>query len=76
MEVTERIKLHNASKTGGWIIGRGWDQNDWEIKEFPDKTALDQIFPDKPVYLIRVDGHAALVNTKAMEVTGINEKLL
>ena len=74
LEVTERIKLHNASKTGGWIIGRGWDQNDWEIKEFPDKTALDQIFPDKPVYLIRVDGHAALVNTKAMEVTGINEK--
>ncbi len=74
LDVTERIKLHNTSKTGGWVIGRGWDQNDWPIKEFPDKTALDQIFPDKPVYLIRVDGHAALVNSKALEMTGINEK--
>ena len=76
LDVTERIKKHNVSKTGGWVIGRGWDQNDWEIKEFPDKSALDQIFPDKPVYLIRVDGHAALVNSKAMEMTGINEKTI
>ncbi len=73
-EVCEKIKKHNVSKTGGWVIGRGWDQNDWEVKEFPDKTALDEIFPDKPVYLIRIDGHAALVNSKALELTGINEK--
>ena len=71
LDVTERIKKHEISKTGGWVIGRGWDQNDWEIKEFPTKEALDKLFPTTPVYLVRVDGHAALVNSKALELTGV-----
>ena len=71
LEVTEKIKKHDISKTGGWVIGRGWDQNDWEIKEFPTKEALDKLFPNTPVYLMRVDGHAALVNSKALELTGV-----
>lgn len=56
-----------------WILGRGWDQNDWEKKEFPEKSALDSLFPDKPVLLVRIDGHAALVNQKAIELAGLNQ---
>lgn len=71
-EVLETVKKHDASKTGGWIIGRGWDQNDWDVKEFPDCKQLDVLFPETPVYLVRIDGHAALVNSKALELAGIH----
>nr|WP_299384707.1 amidohydrolase [Allomuricauda sp.] len=54
------------------VRGRGWDQNDWEIKEFPTKEKLDELFPDVPVILERVDGHAYLVNQKALDLAGIN----
>ncbi|MFH1322148.1 MAG: amidohydrolase [Bacteroidota bacterium] len=54
-----------------WIIGRGWDQNDWEIKEFPNKSTLDSLFPHTPVLLKRIDGHAVLANMKAMNRAGI-----
>lgn len=57
-----------------WIIGRGWDQNDWDIKEFPNKHKLDSIFPNTPVLLTRVDGHAALVNQKALDLSGFTTK--
>lgn len=51
----------------GWLIGRGWDQNDWPEKVFPTAAVLDDAFPDRPVWLTRVDGHAAWANTRAME---------
>ncbi|HTD94744.1 MAG TPA: amidohydrolase family protein, partial [Chitinophagaceae bacterium] len=51
---------------GQWLIGRGWDQNDWAIKEFPNNEKLNQAFPDRPVLLTRVDGHAAIANQKAL----------
>lgn len=54
-----------------WLAGRGWDQNDWEVKEFPTKDTLDKLFPDVPVFLTRVDGHAALVNQKALDMAGV-----
>lgn len=57
-----------------WIIGRGWDQNDWDVKEFPDKHKLDSLFPDNPVILTRIDGHAALVNQKALDIAGFSTK--
>ena len=57
-----------------WLIGRGWDQNDWEIKEFPTKDKLDELFPDLPVLLTRVDGHAALVNSAAMRQSEVFHK--
>jgi len=59
------------AKPGEWIIGRGWDQNDWEVKEYPTKEKLDQLFPDNPVILTRVDGHAAIVNQPALDKSGI-----
>ncbi|MFT3682694.1 MAG: amidohydrolase [Ferruginibacter sp.] len=54
-----------------WVYGRGWDQNDWPVKEFPSKERLDALYPDKPVFLKRIDGHAALVNQKALDIAGI-----
>jgi predicted amidohydrolase YtcJ len=66
------IVLKNAEKSNGeWLIGRGWDQNLWEHPIFPDKSKLDELFPDRPVYLERVDIHTALVNQKALDIAGI-----
>jgi hypothetical protein len=58
-----------------WIKGRGWDQNDWKEKEFPSKDSLDILFPDKPVFLARIDGHAALANQKALDIAGVTADL-
>lgn len=58
-------------KPGEWIQGRGWDQNDWELKEFPDKRLLDSIFPNNPVTLERVDGHALIANQKAIDLAKV-----
>ncbi len=69
--VLDEIARHDTATTGGWIVGRGWDQNLWEGQQFPDCKALDSLYPDTPVYLVRVDGHAALANTKALEMAGI-----
>ena len=67
-EVLQRVKENQNKKFGGWIWGRGWDQNEWEIKEFPDNRLLDSLFPDVPVFLQRIDGHAALGNSKALSL--------
>ncbi len=56
-----------------YIIGRGWDQNDWEVEEFPTKDTLDLLFPDVPVALTRIDGHAMIVNQTALDKAGIDE---
>ncbi len=73
-EILEIVKKHDDKYNSEWVLGRSWDQNDWEIKEFPSKEKLDELFPDKPVYLKRVDGHAALANSKALELAGINSQ--
>ena len=72
-EVLERT-IEFSKNTTGWIVGRGWDQNDWEIKEYPDNSSLDSLFPDRPVILKRIDGHAGLANTKALKISGITTK--
>ena len=70
-EVIEKIKAYSKNAPMEWIYGRGWDQNDWAVKEFPDKQILDSLFPGRPVFLKRIDGHAALVNQKALDIAGI-----
>ena len=70
-EIYEILQKHHKNFGGDWILGRSWDQNDWELKEFPDKTKLDELFPETPVYLVRVDGHAGWCNSKALEIAGI-----
>ena len=54
-----------------WLIGRGWDQNDWKSKEFPSNEKLNELFPDRPVLLTRIDGHAAIANQKALTLAGV-----
>lgn len=61
----------NKDKKFKWILGRGWDQNLWANKQFPTKEKLDSMFPKIPVMLKRVDGHAALVNSKALKAAKI-----
>ena len=73
-EVLERVAAYSIDHKDEWILGRGWDQNDWEIKEFPTRAKLDSLFPNKPVYLSRIDGHAALVNGEALKRAHINYK--
>ncbi len=70
-EVLDKIVAYSKNAQTKWIYGRGWDQNDWAIKEFPTKEKLDQLFPDRPVFLKRVDGHAVLVNQAALNMAGI-----
>ncbi|RDV14281.1 amidohydrolase [Pontibacter diazotrophicus] len=65
--VAQREKYPEAD----WITGRGWDQNDWPEKEFPTKDTLDLLFPETPVIITRIDGHAALANQKALELAGV-----
>ncbi|MFM1878301.1 MAG: hypothetical protein RLZZ241_1167 [Bacteroidota bacterium] len=71
-EVISRVVAFQDRAQGGFIYGRGWDQNDWKAKGFPDKTVLDSLFPNVPVALQRVDGHALLVNQKALDLAGID----
>ena len=57
---------------GEWLVGRGWDQNDWPVKEYPTRRDLDSVFPDRPVWLDRIDGHAAWANTAALKAAGFD----
>lgn len=71
-EVISRITEFQNRKNVEYIIGRGWDQNDWVVKEFPVKDTLDVLFPDTPVAITRIDGHAMLVNQAALDRASIS----
>ncbi len=77
-EIVAKISEYAKNSKFEWIYGRSWDQNDWQIKEFPNKEKLDQLFPNRPVYLKRIDGHAAIANQKALDLAKItiNTKIL
>jgi len=68
--VAKRVKQAPA---GEWILGRGWDQNDWAVEKFPTRDVLDRVSGDHPVWLRRVDGHAAWANSKALELAGVTK---
>lgn len=70
-EILEILKKFKDGKNPAFITGRGWDQNDWQVKAFPTKEMLDAVFPDIPVALTRIDGHALWVNSKALQMAGI-----
>jgi predicted amidohydrolase YtcJ len=70
-ECLQRIRQFvevNKPKPGEWITGRGWDQNDWAVKDFPDRAALDSLLPNNPALFSRVDGHAAIANASALGI--------
>lgn len=71
-EILQRLQSYSVKHPEGWLIGRGWDQNDWNVKEFPDRRQLDSLFPQRPVLLTRIDGHAAIGNQKALEAGKIS----
>ncbi len=72
-EVVERVRAAAAGLPAGeWVRGRGWDQNDWAEKGFPEHGPLSAAVPDHPVWLTRIDGHAALLNARALELLGID----
>jgi predicted amidohydrolase YtcJ len=73
-EVIDRVLSFQKGKSSDIILGRGWDQNDWEVKEFPTKSILDSIYPNSPVALKRIDGHAYWVNSRALELAGITSE--
>ena len=70
-EVLSNLKNFASSHPNGWLLGRGWDQNDWPTKDFPTNDRLNELFPNRPVLLTRVDGHAAIANQKALELAGL-----
>jgi predicted amidohydrolase YtcJ len=75
-EVVERLAAAAANvPKGEWIVGRGWDQNDWRDQAMPHHAELSAATPDHPVWLVRVDGHAALCNLRALSSAGIHGDL-
>jgi predicted amidohydrolase YtcJ len=71
-EVVGRVRRRLVTaRPGEWIVGRGWDQNDWAEKDWPTHELLSAASPDNPVYLTRVDGHAGLANRRAMEAAAL-----
>lgn len=71
-EILEKLAAFKKEKNADYITGRGWDQNDWEVKVFPTKEKLDKLFPNTPVAIRRVDGHALLVNEAALKYSGLS----
>ena len=71
--VLERVSERDSElPRGEWLEGRGWDQNDWTVQEFPHHAELSQRVPERPVLLRRVDGHASLANAAAMKLAGVD----
>ncbi len=70
-EVVKRVIDFQNQNQGDYIIGRGWDQNDWEEKEFPNNALLNQLFPNTPIALTRIDGHAILCNQAALNLGSV-----
>jgi len=74
-DVIDRMLEHHQQFPFEWVFGWGWDQNDWKVQQFPTKEKLDKVFPDTPVVLRRIDGHALLANSEAMRRAGINPSM-
>ena len=70
-EVVNRVIDFQNKNNLEYIVGRGWDQNDWEEKEFPNNVLLSKLFPDTPIVLTRIDGHAILCNQAALDLGNV-----
>lgn len=72
-EVLSTLKEAHYNNTKSWVEGRGWDQTMWKKTDYPNNQGLDSLFPNRPVIIRRIDGHAALVNSKALQLAGITK---
>ncbi|HEY0896766.1 MAG TPA: amidohydrolase [Sphingobacteriaceae bacterium] len=70
-EIMGKVKTFAAENNDTWILGRGWDQNDWTDKQYPTNEELNRLFPDRPVLLTRIDGHAAIANEAALKLAAV-----
>ena len=70
-DVMKRVLDFQNEKQYDYVLGRGWDQNDWEDKTFPNKKLLDRLFPETPIALFRIDGHAVLCNQAALDLGNV-----
>jgi len=75
-ECLERVRSFATRVTEGPILGRGWDQNDWDTKEYPTNEELNTLFPNRPLALTRIDGHALVANDVALAIAKFNETTL
>ena len=73
-EIVDRVKEFAKTHPDGWLTGRGWDQNTWKEKTFPNKEELDKLFPNRPVLLTRIDGHAVVVNQVVLDLAHIQAR--
>ncbi|MFH4965135.1 amidohydrolase [Gaetbulibacter sp. M235] len=73
-EVVNRVVDFSNANHSKYIMGRGWDQNDWENKEFPDNKLLNKLFPETPIVLTRIDGHAVLCNQAALNLGNVTKE--
>lgn len=73
-EVVSRLQAHADKYQSEWLLGRGWDQNLWPGKKFPDNKKLNELFPDRYVALTRIDGHMGLVNDRVLNLMGYTSK--
>jgi predicted amidohydrolase YtcJ len=71
-QVLQLVDSFSKNNENSWVTGRGWDQNDWKNKAYPDNSELNTRFPNQPVLLKRIDGHAAICNQKALDLAGIH----
>jgi predicted amidohydrolase YtcJ len=74
-DILQRLQAFAGTHKEGWLVGRGWDQNDWANKQFPVNDSLNILFPERPVLLTRVDGHAVIVNDTLLKTANINSNL-
>ena len=75
-DVISKVVEFQKKKPSKFIIGRGWDQNDWDVKTYPTKAELDKLFPNTPVALTRIDGHAMICNQAALDLAKITESTI
>jgi predicted amidohydrolase YtcJ len=70
--ITTKVGARAAKEAPGrWVVGRGWDQNDWPVKDWPTRQHLDAVAPETPVVLKRIDGHALWANSRALTLAGV-----
>ncbi|MDN7125074.1 amidohydrolase [Pseudidiomarina sp. 1APP75-32.1] len=70
-DAVARVADFAAAEMGPWVVGRGWNQENWSERSFPTAKSLDEFIADRPVWLTRVDGHAGWANSKALGLAGI-----
>jgi predicted amidohydrolase YtcJ len=72
--MVDSIVAYAKTNKREWIEGRLWNEQIWDIKDFPTKDTLDKLFPNTPILLMRIDGHAVLCNQKALDIAGITSQ--